>query len=390
MRLLFFILFWGLFSSKTVSQDLSGDWQGIVWQADTQDTFRYQMNIKQTDNAVYGQAISTSFNGKIEAAFEISGRFADGVLTFQEVKQIRPSAPQWCLKFARVQLKSGQLQGTWTATGCKDGAIILQRKGEQIEEQPFEYPGRWTGHLAQSDRPYGFFFEVNINADGTGTSHIISEGAGGEAIHQLSWRNTKNGLAFDEASVKIRTQADWKWCLKSAFLQLGRHLDNYELKGDWTGYIEEKTPASGACAPGTIYLSKTVETLLIKEKIAPQTDLYTAETNRTVRVDRVIKVQSDQIYIRVWDNGIVDGDVVTLFLNGRRVIKEYRVNKRKWSIPVSIIKGENLLILHAEDLGDISPNTVAVAIDDGVEEQVIVLSSNLEESGAILIQPFEF
>ena len=77
-------------------------------------------------------------------------------------------------------------------------------------------------------------------------------------------------------------------------------------------------------------------------------------------------------------------------MNGRRVINQYRVNKRKWSIPVEILDGENILILHAEDLGDIPPNTVAVSIDDGVEEQIIVVSSNLEESGAILVQPFEF
>ena len=50
--------------------------------------------------------------------------------------------------------------------------------------------------------------------------------------------------------------------------------------------------------------------------------------------------------------------------------------------------GENLLILHAEDLGDIVPNTVAVGIDDGIEMQTIILNSNLAESGAILIQPF--
>lgn len=390
--ILFFFIIIGLFSFTTArSQDISGDWEGSVWQADVQDTFRYQMHLEQNDNAIYGQAVSTSFDGKIEAAFEISGRFSNGTLTFQEVNQIRPSAPKWCLKFAKAHLvNNGQFKGTWTATGCKDGELLLRRKGVRVEEQAFSYSGRWTGHLSQTDRPYGFFFEVNLNTDGTGTSHIVSEGAGGEAIHQLTWVEADNQLSFEESAVNIRTQVDWEWCLKSAFLQLGRHLNNHELKGEWDGYIEGKTPSTAACAPGTIYLSKSVETRLIKEKIAHQADPYIAETGRKVRVDRVIKVQSDKIHIRVWDNGIVDGDIVTLFLNGQRIVNEYRVSKRKWSIPVTILKGENLLILHAEDLGDISPNTVAVAIDDGVEEQIIVLSSNLNESGAILIQPFEF
>lgn len=48
------------------------------------------------------------------------------------------------------------------------------------------------------------------------------------------------------------------------------------------------------------------------------------------------------------------------------------------------------MVLHADDLGDISPNTVAVSIDDGQREQVIIVSSNLAESGALMIRKIEF
>ena len=109
-----------------------------------------------------------------------------------------------------------------------------------------------------------------------------------------------------------------------------------------------------------------------------------------MKIDKVIQVQSKKLRIKVWDNGTVDGDFVTLLLNGKKILDNYRVDKRKWSIPVEILEGDNFLILHAEDLGDISPNTVAVSIDDGVKEVIIVMSSNLDVSGAILIKPFRF
>ena len=98
------------------------------------------------------------------------------------------------------------------------------------------------------------------------------------------------------------------------------------------------------------------------------------------------EVRSRDLYLRVWDNGTVDGDVVTLFLNGRRILHNFRVSKRKRVIPVTLEAANNFLILHAEDLGDIIPNTVAVSIDDGFKEQIIILSSNLAESGAVLIR----
>ncbi|MEL7220171.1 MAG: hypothetical protein AAGJ93_02565 [Bacteroidota bacterium] len=377
-------------------QELSGDWQGIVWQVDSPDTFLYKVQLYQDGEAVSGFATSTSKDGKMEAEFVLSGRWSAGVLIMQEVEQLRPASPQWCLKYLDIRkipsTNSLLLEGNWTATGCKPGFIRMEKPLEDdgliMREVTFDFAGRWTGHLSQSDREYGFFYEMNLNTDGTGTSHIVSEGAGGEATHELFWEQNGDRVYFRESQVNKRTDDQWKWCLKSGELRKTHTAKAYEMTGEWEGYMEHKTPASGACAPGTLFLTKPVLTLDNQAKITPHTDIYTNINQREVKVDRVLHVQSDNIRIKVWDNGIVDGDILTLFLNGQRILNEYRVNKRKWSIPVNILDGENILILHADDLGDISPNTVAVAIDDGVKEQVVILSSNLRESGAILIQPF--
>ena len=385
-----------LLVTQCYAQDLSGIWQGKVWQKDSPDTFRYEIQLQQNGEALAGQAKSQSADGTISAIFSLSGRATAKQITLQEVEQLQPENARWCLKYLTLQLTDGnQLTGEWTATGCRPGFVTLQRTGgtyteSYTEELPFSYPGRWSGHLSQSDRDYGFYYELNLRSDGTGSSKIVSEDAGGEATHELKWQETETGLRFSESQVLERTDPNWKWCLKAGELTQDRTDGTYELRGDWSGYLEHKSPSTGACAPGTVYLNKPVLSKTVTERIQPETDQYTERTQRTVKVDRVLKVRSDNIRIKVWDNGIVDGDILTLFLNGQQILHKYRVNKRRWSIPVDIIRGENLLILHAEDLGDISPNTVAVAIDDGISEQVIVLSSNLRESGAILIQPFDF
>lgn len=375
----------------TNAQSLAGQWEGIVWQANSTDTFSYALHFQQQGEAISGQAISSSKDGKTSAKFVISGRWSNGQLQLQEVEQLDPASPAWCLKFIEATLSADQriIEGNWKATGCTPGFIRMKKQGLSYEEEvPFTYPGRWTGHLSQSDRDYGFFFELQLHADGSGTSSIVSEGAGGEATHQLNWETTDQGIRFQESNVSERTDPDWKWCLKNGSLTKERIDGTYQLTGDWSGYLEHKTAQTGACAPGTVFLTKPVLTETIQEYVASHADSYGEFTGRSVKVDRVLKVHSDNIRIKVWDNGIVDGDILTLFLNGQQILHKYRVNKRKWSIPVDILHGENLLILHADDLGDISPNTVAVAINDGIKEQVIVLSSNLRESGAILIQPF--
>jgi hypothetical protein len=383
LLLVFFSVRW----SVLPAQDVSGQWLGQVWQ-ESGDTFQYQINLQQNELALSGEVYTRSADGTLEAEFMLSGRYAAGRIQLQEIRQLRPVSPSWCLKYLQLEEAGDALVGTWTARGCRDGFIRLSRDGSFTRTLPFAYPGRWTGYLGQSDREYGFYYEMTLRADGTGTSHIVSEGAGGEATHALHWEETPTGLRFTENEVVRRTAANWKWCLKSAELNYDAAQASYQLNGPWTGYLEDKAPQEGDCAPGELHLTKPVLTEKSQAAISPRTQAYIQDTERAVKIDRVIRVQSDKIRLKVWDHGVVDGDVLTLFLNGERIIEKYRVNKRKWSIPVNIIKGENLLILHAEDLGDIKPNTVAVSIDDGIDEQIIILSSNLDESGAILIQPF--
>jgi hypothetical protein len=77
-----------------------------------------------------------------------------------------------------------------------------------------------------------------------------------------------------------------------------------------------------------------------------------------------------------------------LFLNGKMLLNKYRATRRKYEIPVTLEKPVNYLILHAINLGNITPNTVAVSVDDGRGEQIIMVSSTLKSSGAIMIREF--
>ena len=135
-------------------------------------------------------------------------------------------------------------------------------------------------------------------------------------------------------------------------------------------------------------MEKPVLTREVKREISVLTKPYEEQTDRIVKVGRTVEVNSKNVKIKIWDSGTVDGDYATLFLNGERILNNYRVQKYKKGIPVVLNAEENLLILHAEDLGDIPPNTVAVSVVDGAKETVIIMNSNLKESDAILIRRF--
>ena len=383
------------------AQNLSGQWEGTLSQDGKETHFFYHLNIEQDGNGVSGNSWSRTTDSSSTAYFTISGLWDGEQLIMQEVEQTEPESPRWCLKYATLKFSddgnTAKLEGRWKANGCTPGILSLQKKtigGATFteEEIPFVMNGKWTGHLSQSDREYGFFFELMLNENKEGRSYIVSEDNGGSAFHHVNWSLLGVGeyqyLQFSESEVVERTDDKWKWCIKSGEWQLRREAHQYILEGKWDGYIEGFDRSTGSCASGTVYLEKPILTQKIKQETAKEVAPYQLSSNRKVKVARVIEVKKETIRIRVWDNGTVDGDIVTIFLNGEQLLENFRVSKRKWSQPVQLSQENNFLILHAEDLGDISPNTVAVSIDDGIEEHIVILSSNLRESGAILIKQF--
>ena len=389
--------------------DLSGEWEGILSQEGKDDQFIYRVNIRQTESAVKGTSFSSTDSGDVSAKFNITGLWDGERLVLQEIEQLEPKKPRWCHKYMTLNLivkdEVQHLEGDWKAENCTPGKISLQRKTfaeinkntaiatkEEvvIKEMPFSINGKWTGQLTQSDRDYGFYYQFDLTQDAGGESYIVSEGNGGSANHALDWtfNEETNEVKIVERRIDEKSDEAWRWCIKSAKLKLRKENLKYVLEGDWNGYIEGFNQASGPCAPGRLYLEKPVEIerSIVKKHIE---NPYEKIHKRKVQIERVLEVHSPKLKIKVWDNGTVDGDIVTLYLNGTCLLQNYRVTKHKVGFPVTLRDESNFLILHAEDLGDITPNTVAVSVDDGVEEQVIILSSNLETSGAVLIKEFK-
>ena len=158
-------------------------------------------------------------------------------MTLQEVKQLEPPNARWCLKHIRMKPmeENGMtvLRGNWEAQGCTPGSIVLRWQptvGSQPtanNQQPIAdtyisstISGRYIGTLSQSDRDYGFYFEIRLEEDGSGQSSITSDGEGGNATHELKWSYdpTKSEVYFTEKKVLEKSVADWPWCIKKANL----------------------------------------------------------------------------------------------------------------------------------------------------------------------------
>lgn len=97
------------------------------------------------------------------------------------------------------------------------------------------------------------------------------------------------------------------------------------------------------------------ERKLAGKPITPE-DKFTARANK---LQTVIPITSKKIELRFYDNAQVDGDSIALFLNRRLIFKNIRLTDQPYTIFLDAdeLENDNELVMVAENLGSIPPNT---------------------------------
>jgi hypothetical protein len=95
-------------------------------------------------------------------------------------------------------------------------------------------------------------------------------------------------------------------------------------------------------------------------------------------------INADSAELRLMDNGIVDGDTISIFYNGQLIVQRLGLKEKPFTIKLPIFKGyPNHLVVYAESLGTYPPNTALIQVSYGKKEESFLLSSNLSKSGSI-------
>jgi hypothetical protein len=109
--------------------------------------------------------------------------------------------------------------------------------------------------------------------------------------------------------------------------------------------------------------------------------------DRVVEEQRFIEVSSAVLKATIYDNGVYDGDTVSIFLNSGVLVSQQEVSIKGFSFDIKIDTTiDNELSMYAENLGSIPPNTALLIIFDGKERHEINLLSTLSKNGTIRIR----
>lgn len=109
--------------------------------------------------------------------------------------------------------------------------------------------------------------------------------------------------------------------------------------------------------------------------------LASTKPRRSLQVNEAtITVEQMPARIGLYDHKRVDGDIVTIFVNDRILVENHLLTKAVAYFDLPLQVGENSIVLFAENLGHVVPNTAAIIIESGEQRKEVVLRSDLEKS----------
>lgn len=106
---------------------------------------------------------------------------------------------------------------------------------------------------------------------------------------------------------------------------------------------------------------------------------------RSNNLIKTIEIDNETFRVDLYDNGEIDGDSISLFYNGRLLLSHKRLSDKAITLTLKVEnkKDINELVMYAENLGEIPPNTALMVVTDGDSRYEVRILSDLKNSGAI-------
>jgi len=121
------------------------------------------------------------------------------------------------------------------------------------------------------------------------------------------------------------------------------------------------------------------------EVIKNETSIIPTEfQDRTNEVIGELEIDSRNVTISLWDHGLVDGDIVSIYVNGKLTAEEVTLEgpSDKYVFDTTLeYNGYNYILMFAHNTGAVYPNTAAISIDDGLVLKEFQVESSLSTNG---------
>lgn len=344
-----YILVFFLFPATLFAQDISGVWVGHLYNDTTKQNLHYELAINENRGKLSGFSHTTfvvdsatkeigvksvTIKNKDGHYYVVDDKFVYDDYSTPPVKGIKV----YCFLTLSENDTSEVLSGIWRTNGTKiyrplTGTVFLEKKKKIKPEESLI--------VAQLVK-LGFTDKLSFLPPSFASNNMV-------AINNNSAFTTKKPSETKEVP---ETK------------QIPAKIENKTKPGN----KEESTP------------------VIINKPVAPSAAAEIA--SRKIETIRTVDILHDSLVFTLYDNGTVDGDTVSVVMNGKVIMPrvgllERAINKTIYLTPEM---GDSIsVVMYAENLGSIPPNTGLLVVRDGEKNYEIRFSGDLKKNSEIIL-----
>lgn len=431
----YLIIALGLFSSNLQAQDITGLWKGTLFNDTTRQYNRYEIAISEEKGKLSGFSHTWFLDGDKQyfGVKRVKVKKADGKIIVEDDELLANNYPIAPAKNVRqlnvltlhINDTSEILSGPFATNQTKvysvlTGSINIQRENNY-----------WQSSLVPHLQELGLAKKLSfINNDIAVTKTVTIDKPARPGIVPISEPNVEtvqeevavapvivNTKTFETPQVvvtKEKSKAKIPVAVNKKIVPVKEEVARKEpvlvketpVKKD--AIVKKEVPVAKTTMPvekdvavnttskpaekdvaGNIN-PKPQQPALPRPSVNPPTTTNAAidVQKRSTELQQTVYFKSDSLQLSLFDNGEVDGDTVTVLMNGVIIFAKERLstNAVRKMVAIDPTQDSIQLIMYAENLGTIAPNTGLLVVKDGRDIYEVRFNGNLQKNAAIVFR----
>lgn len=330
-------------------QDLTGIWRGYFFTSN-HDNYKFEIQIKQSGQSISGVSYSyltTQFYGKAS----LTGVFTDKTdkVNLQEIRTLEVKNSDGsgvCIMNCQLTYsKSGReeyLEGSY-------GSIYEKTDKENKAGEDCGSGTVFLRRVKESD----FYQESFLGSNASGKKVILNQAPSKQQQQERT-------VAGSPIKKKLNNQESSSLVPQSNFVQ-GQPIELQQ------GISNNSDKA-------------------LSPSISSKPEIKPVNNNRINKIVKELNLPSKDLHISIYDNGEIDGDSITVYINNKIVVYKKMLTASPIELNVKLSSADDLaeITLVADNLGRIPPNTSLMIVESGGKRIDVIRISSSEQNNAVV------
>lgn len=159
----------------------------------------------------------------------------------------------------------------------------------------------------------------------------------------------------------------------------GINTTDEQIRGTWLTPGGMALDGKTTCDPGTVVLNRASVQTTDRSKQAPKL------RNKTNALFKEIMVDSGLVQIELFDNGQIDGDTISVYVNEKPVVYHQMLKTQAVSLSVLVDQQKPVqeVVMVGENLGSIPPNTALMIVTTRTERYQLYLKADEKQNALV-------